>query len=52
MIPYLYLSANWFLEKQMMFIYGRVKVDVSGFDNAQEYGVEKKVQRALRIRHK
>lgn len=48
-IPSLFMSANWFSEKQMidLFIEG-LKMGVRGFDTAREYGVEKRVGRALR----
>lgn len=48
-LPLLFMSANFSTEREMLelFIAG-LKVGVRGFDTAREYGVEKKVGRALR----
>ena len=48
-LPRLFMSANFSTEKQMvdLFIAG-LNAGVRGFDTAREYGVEKKVGRALR----
>ena len=49
MIPSLFMSANWFPERQMkeLFVAG-LQQGVRGFDTAREYGVEAMVGRALR----
>lgn len=48
-IPPLFMSANWFPEKQMteLFVAG-LRQGVRGFDTAREYGAEAMVGRALR----
>lgn len=48
-IPPLFMSANWFSEKQMieLFVAG-LKQGVRGFDTAREYGVESMLGRALK----
>jgi len=48
-MPPLFMSANWFSEKQMteLFVVG-LQQGVRGFDTAREYGVEAKVGKALR----
>lgn len=48
-MPPLFMSANWFSEKQMteLFIAG-LQSGVLGFDTAREYGVEAMVGRALK----
>lgn len=49
-MPPLFMSANWFSEKQMteLFVAG-LQQGVRGFDTAREYGVEAMVGRALKI---
>lgn len=48
-MPPLFMSANWFSEKQMieLFVAG-LQQGVRGFDTAREYGTEAMVGRALR----